>query len=409
MINKQFLFSLCLLLMAAGTGYSQDIRLTVDRGTGALGLENVGDSSANMKGYSIGSDGMFLLPDAWSSLASAGQSGWLEANPSTNWLSELNRNSEIELASGQAIALGSAYVTGGHLGDIVFEYITSDRDVLQADVLYTGPANDFAVYVDPATGLASLANLSSFIDAPSIKGYSILSESGSLTANNWSSIASGGGSGWLEANPAAEHLSELNRNESMQFSMNTVVPLGQILEPGSDARDLVFEYFTESGEVLTGSVEYIPLPATGDGLRGDFNGDSAIGLADADLLVAAIAAGTNPSQFDLTSDSMVTAADLDVFLSGNLISDGNKLPGDTDFGGSVAFADFLTLSSNFGQNIALWSAGDFDGSGDVGFSDFLALSSNFGASSGGALASVPEPSGLALLLVGLAILPRRRR
>jgi hypothetical protein len=65
--------------------------------------------------------------------------------------------------------------------------------------------------------------------------------------------------------------------------------------------------------------------------------------------------------------------------------------------------------------------GDADGDGDVDGDDFLFWQRNFGqpmpwtgagAGSGGELGAVPEPTGLALLLVGsafsLAFRPRRR-
>lgn len=409
---KLFALSACLLAVSTHVGHAQDIRLTVDRGTGAVALENLGTAPSIMKGYSIGSEGQFLQPDAWGSLTDAGLTGWIEANPDSNWLSELNRNSELLLNAGQTIDLGTPYLTGGHQGDVVFEYITDERAVLQAPVHYTGPANDFAVYVDPTSGMASLANLSTFITAPSIKGYSILSESGALTAAGWNSMASSGaaGTGWVEANPAAEHLSELNRTDATLFSASTAISIGQILDAGSAARDLVFEYYTVGGDTLTGSVEYIPLPTTGgNGSRGDFNGDARVDLADADLLISAVASGGNPGSFDLTGDSIVNTADIDALISGNLISTGNKLPGDTDFGGSVEFADFLTLSGNFGKDIAKWSAGDFDGSGSVAFADFLALSGNFGKSSAASLAAVPEPSGVSLVACAfLLVLPFRK-
>ena len=56
-------------------------------------------------------------------------------------------------------------------------------------------------------------------------------------------------------------------------------------------------------------------------------------------------------------------------------------PGDTDGNGAVDFADFLTLSANFGAVDAVWADGDFDGSGGVDFADFLLLSQNFGVTS----------------------------
>ena len=296
------------LLWAGLIGHAagQDLRLTVDRESGVISLENAGAEASAMQGYSIGSAGSYLIPDAWTSLTDGGTVGWVEANPSANWLSELNRNMTFSLEPGASQALGVAYTTGGHQPDIVFEYITPDREVLSPAVHYTGPANNLAVYLDPATGEAAMANLSPFIDPPEIKGYSILSESGALNTGGWSSMAALGAEGWVEANPAAEHLSELNRNGAMLFGNGTTVPMGQILAPGSETRDLIFEYFTTAGEVLMGSVEYIPLPGGGDGLPGDFDNDSVVGLSDIDLLIGAIASGANAAEFDLNSDGAAT-------------------------------------------------------------------------------------------------------
>ena len=84
--------------------------------------------------------------------------------------------------------------------------------------------------------------------------------------------------------------------------------------------------------------------------------------------------------------------------------------GDLDGNGTVEFADFLTLSANFGAAAADQTAGDVDCNGTVEFADFLVLSANFGTTVGGAQA-VPEPSGLELLGVALFIggFVRRRR
>ena len=46
---------------------------------------------------------------------------------------------------------------------------------------------------------------------------------------------------------------------------------------------------------------------------------------------------------------------------------------------TVAFADFLLLSANYGKQVdAIWSDGDFNEDGKVDFADFLILSANFG-------------------------------
>ena len=88
------------------------------------------------------------------------------------------------------------------------------------------------------------------------------------------------------------------------------------------------------------------------------------------------------------------------------------LPGDLDQDGTVGFADFLTLSGNFGATGLTGEShlqGDLDCNGSVDFSDFLTLSGNFGQTVGAE--SVPEPAAVSLLgIAGLLLgLVRRRR
>ena len=76
-------------------------------------------------------------------------------------------------------------------------------------------------------------------------------------------------------------------------------------------------------------------------------------------------------QLDLFQNAETNAPEVDV-----------PLAGDTNGDGEVDFADFLTLSANFGQQVDdAFASGDFDGDDLVSFADFLALSANFGKSS----------------------------
>lgn len=86
-------------------------------------------------------------------------------------------------------------------------------------------------------------------------------------------------------------------------------------------------------------------------------------------------------------------------------SPANELLGDLDGDGNVAFADFLTLSGNFGQDVGSYDQGDVNCDGSVGFDDFLKLSANFGKSTApDATEFVPESSGFSLGMIALALL-----
>jgi len=140
---------------------------------------------------------------------------------------------------------------------------------------------------------------------------------------------------------------------------------------------------------------------------GDFDANGLLEVADLDLLVKEICEGTNNLDFDLTGDGLINVND-QVFWYSDLK---NTIAGDANLNGTVAFDDFLVLSSNFGQT-AGWGQGNFDLDKVVAFADFLQLSSNFGQSSAAAIASaVPEPSSGILLGAGVfcGLLRRRRR
>ena len=146
----------------------------------------------------------------------------------------------------------------------------------------------------------------------------------------------------------------------------------------------------------------------------DFNDDTFCNTADIDLLNQEIFAGTNGAAFDMTGNGLVDLADQDTWRAEAATENGFDEPylkGDSDLSGDVVAADLNNLGRNWQQAIALWSEGDFDASGFVDAGDLNLLGIEWQGSIGIAAGeAVPEPSGLALLLLGgLVFVVRRRR
>lgn len=119
-------------------------------------------------------------------------------------------------------------------------------------------------------------------------------------------------------------------------------------------------------------------------------------------------AGQIVGEFDRVDGVMLNdARSLAIVYSDTFIDAVVAIPGDTNLDGAVNFADFLTLSSNFGTG-SIWTEGDFDGNGMVEFPDFLNLSRNFGESTAVAV-PVPEPKSGFLLLIAFVVAAVRRR
>lgn len=132
-------------------------------------------------------------------------------------------------------------------------------------------------------------------------------------------------------------------------------------------------------------------------LAGDFDRDNLLSVQDIDLLLPG--SGNDPN-----GDGLVDLEDRRYWIEDLF----GSFLGDANLDKKVDFADFLSLSTNYGQQGG-WAAGDFDGSGDVQFDDFLLLSENFSRSAE-QIASVPEPElpTITLLLACVALSLWRR-
>ncbi len=213
---------------------------------------------------------------------------------------------------------------------------------------------------------------------------------------------------------------------------------GTVTMSSEEGGDIDFFTFTiEEGELLTGLFlqDYSPadpgfhgisagptgiVPIGGDVAQ--FLGSQHLGSTTANLLDGL---GGNPvvgmgfegpigpgtySYIIQQTGATTTSYTLDFRVTGAAVScvipeDG--VAGDFDGNGTVEFADFLVLSSNFGAEVDTYGEGDVNCDGQVAFDDFLVLSSTFGQSA--AAASVPEPNSAFLLLFGLVAIAKRRR
>jgi hypothetical protein len=148
---------------------------------------------------------------------------------------------------------------------------------------------------------------------------------------------------------------------------------------------------------------YILSLVTGGGLAGDVNGDGVLDAADIDAEAAAIRAGSTDTKYDLDANGSVTGADHTYLVHTHL----KTWIGDANLDREFNSADFVAV---FGigeyedatNGNSIWAEGDWNGDGDFNSSDFVAAFQDGGYELGPrpAVAVVPEPTTLLLLLVG---------
>lgn len=182
--------------------------------------------------------------------------------------------------------------------------------------------------------------------------------------------------------------------------------------------------FTEDIYVFdpaTGTIVYSELNAMNPGIfntgtqivftRGDITGNGVITAADIDQLMGAVADPTQGGKFtsavgqefyDLTGDSLLATADVDELVQDIL---GTQY-GDHDLDGDVDGDDLADLQDSLGTANTSWANGNTDGDADVDGRDFLRWqqNANFTNMAVAATATVPEPTSIFLVGLGLGLL-----
>ena len=164
----------------------------------------------------------------------------------------------------------------------------------------------------------------------------------------------------------------------------------------------------ERGDSCDGSFFHMTVNSEGEGLVGDYNGNGEFDSGDLDVLAQYAKDGNLAG--DLNEDGMTD--EVDRFSWVKTIQ--KSWVGDANFDGEFNSSDFVTVFQvgkfETGQ-MATYAEGDFNGDMIFNSSDFVAAFQDGGFELGPlqAVSSVPEPSSLVLVLLGIIGLSRNMR
>ena len=173
-------------------------------------------------------------------------------------------------------------------------------------------------------------------------------------------------------------------------------------------------FVSKESEYLGGDFDVQPgrllLTLEGAGVVGDFDLSGVLDSPDIDDLTVQVAGGQNPPTYDLTGDSLVDQSDIREWVKGLF----NSWIGDANLDGEFNSGDLVVVLSSGAYEAdvdSVWSTGDFNGDRRTNTSDLVFALADGGYELGprGATAAVPEPSAIALTLLGVVTIGVRRR
>lgn len=243
------------------------------------------------------------------------------------------------------------------------------------------------------------------VDSIAVDTYAVTSEIGALDPTAWSSIAPA--DGWLQANPSANTLSELNPTGSANFTASTDLSLGFVLDRpapafGVENEDIRFRYSKPDGGFIEGDVIYTGLPNNTLTLVVDpTNGQTSI--------VNGTGFTVSIDNYNVRSSSgSLDFADGDPNVTWNSLEDQGANGGNwfeanasanliaellVDGGLTLAPNDSIALGSawdptgqqdlSFSFAILENASGDFNGDGAVNLADYTVWRDNLGATEDG--------------------------
>ncbi len=310
------------------------LRLVIDRASGAVSIANKWNEEIELDAYTIlSTEG--LLTGSWNGLADQNLVGWEEAlNNSPRRFTEFNPSGSTILLGGTSLRLGSpislpvptAFGEEVELGDVElhFEYTSETAGTVHGVTEFINDPvryNNLVLTIDPATGEAAIQNESPYFDV-AISAYTVISSSGRLLSDDglWNSLQDQELSGWEQAdNASAFRLTEFNpTNELPMDGGGAVFLLGAPVDVAGDPLnldDFAFEFLLSSGEILSGVVEFGPMP--GMFLPGDYDQSGVVDLSDYNHWRAAFGQFLFPGTgADGSRNGIVDAADYVIWRKG---------------------------------------------------------------------------------------------